>query len=136
MFSKARIDLNLNGFYMAFGLKAFVSKKRPSHPFGFGAFGKVQIVDDPKFPDHEFFVPGRIFPVRLRHSNIRFDDGATSDFRGASLKFADSDSESPFDVIMSTGCCSVFMATQSIWDPLNCARGIMTFRDYLLLNPV
>ena len=39
-----------------------------SHWHGVAARGTLRIVDDPAFPDHDFFRPGREFPCRLRHA--------------------------------------------------------------------
>ncbi|KAK3734228.1 hypothetical protein QZH41_012948 [Actinostola sp. cb2023] len=136
IFSKAKLKLNMNRLKAAFGLAALSKYKRATHCFGCGAVGKVQVVAHPEFPEQEFFTPGRVFPVRLRHANLRFEDDAASDFRSASLKFADSDDDTLFDVTMATGCMSIFQSTQSVWDPLKSATGIITFKEYLLLNPI
>lgn len=32
--------------------------RRPSHPFGTGGVGEITIVNDPKFPEHDFFTAG------------------------------------------------------------------------------
>lgn len=136
IFSKAQLSITMTKIESIFGLKALWSGKRATHSKGFGAIGQVTIVKDPKFPEHEFFIPGRTFPVRLRHASIRFEDDAMSDFRGASLKFADSDDESPLDIIMSTGCVGGINSTQALWDAVECASGKLTVQEYMLLNPI
>src|SRR5215510_4542037 len=74
-----------------------------SHNQGAAGRGKIRIVDNPQFPEAEFFEPGREFPCRLRHGCVTFLDDATTAVRSASLKFADTDWTSPLDLQMNTG---------------------------------
>ena len=54
-----------------------------------------------------------MFPVRLRHSNLKAFDDAELDLRAVALKFADSDFESPFDLMMNTGEEAAFWSIYS-----------------------
>ena len=54
-------------------------------------------------PINGFFTSGRVFPVRIRHANLSYDDDRSLDIRGASLKFADDKLNSPLDLVMNTG---------------------------------
>ena len=98
-------------------LNSLFRKVRMSHENGVTARGTVRIVDHPTFPDNAFFRPGREFPCRLRHATVLFKDDAKMTVRGASIKFADTRFESPFDMLMNTGRVGLF------WD----ARTFMQF---------
>ena len=59
-----------------------------------------------------------------------------SDFRGASIRFADSDQEdSPLDIIMSTGRPAVLSNVQTIYDALESYRS-GNVKEFYLNNPV
>jgi arachidonate 5-lipoxygenase len=83
-------------------------RQRMSHEHGVAGVGRLRIVDRPTFPDHDFFRPGREFPVRLRHAGVSFRDDAMMVVRSASIKLADSDYEAPLDIEMNTGRISLF----------------------------
>jgi hypothetical protein len=91
-----------------FSAMALLKRGRATHRFGVGAQGQLRIVDRPAFPEHGFFRPGAVFPVRLRHATLEFEDDAALDIRGAALKLADTEEESPLDLIMNTGEASLF----------------------------
>ncbi|XP_031557674.1 allene oxide synthase-lipoxygenase protein-like [Actinia tenebrosa] len=134
IFSQAQLQFHVTKIKTLFGLAALKTQKRGTHANGFGAFGKIQIVNSPQFPEHEFFTSGKTFPVRLRHSNLSFDDDAKCDFRGAALKLADSDDQSPLDIIMSTGRSAVLWDVNAIYDALN-SKISGDFKGYLLTSP-
>ena len=98
---------------LEFGTKALVTGRRATHMRGVGGRGTIRIVDQPEFPEHEFFQPGRVFPCRLRHANASFYDDAAIQVRGCSLKFADSDGDSPLDIIMNSGAIQAFWSLDS-----------------------
>jgi arachidonate 5-lipoxygenase len=79
-----------------------------SHDNGIGGLGRLRIVDDPEFPEHEFFSPGREFPLRIRHATATFLDDAVNDIRSISLKFSHHHFNSPFDIELNTGESSLF----------------------------
>ena len=83
-------------------------RQRMSHNKGVAGRGKLKIVDDPEFPDHEFFIPGKEFPCRLRHASVTFNDDAMNQVRGISIKFADERFKSPLDLEANTGDISIF----------------------------
>jgi hypothetical protein len=84
-------------------VQSFVRRRKMSHNNGFAAAGRLQIVDNPQFPEAEFFEPGRTFPCRIRHATASMMDDAQLVVRAASIKFSDNPVESPFDVEMNTG---------------------------------
>lgn len=84
-------------------LHAFATRSRMSHENGIVARGRVKLVDDPRFPSHPFFSSGREFPCRLRHASVSYQDDAALVVRGSALKFADTDFESPLDLLMNSG---------------------------------
>ena len=77
-------------------------RRRMSHNNGAAGRGKVRIVDDPEFPETEFFEAGREFPCRLRHAAVAYWDDSMHVARSATLKFADTNFESPFYVQMNS----------------------------------
>jgi catalase len=79
-----------------------------SHGNGIVARGRVKLVADPSFPAHPFFSSGREFPCRLRHASVSLFDDAALAVRGTGLKFADTDYESPLDLLMNTGATAPF----------------------------
>ena len=89
-------------------LKSFFTRARMSHQNGIAARGRVRIVDNPLFPESDFFRPGLEFPCRLRHASVSLLDDAGLLVHGASLKFADQDVESPFDILMNGGIAAPF----------------------------
>ncbi|CAB4009152.1 allene oxide synthase-lipoxygenase -like [Paramuricea clavata] len=118
-------------FTLGTALKGF---RRATHTVGTGGVGEVKIVDNPKFPEHEFFTAGRKFPARLRHANLKYPDDAGADARSFSIKFADSDSESPMDIVMNTGDANIFWHTSSLEDFAPVKEG-ETAQEYVYKNP-
>ena len=98
---------------LAFGSKALRIRRRATHTAGIMAHGTVTVVSQPEFPAHPFFTPGRVLPCRLRHANASFYDDAAAVVRGCSLKFADSDFESPLDMAMNSGPIGAFWNLES-----------------------
>ena len=92
---------------------SFFGRARMSHNNGIAAKGKLRIVDDPKFPDHDFFKAGREFEARIRHGSAAFLDDAMNCIRSISVKFADTPFESPMDLEMNTGPVSLFWSAVS-----------------------
>jgi hypothetical protein len=88
-------------------------RRRMSHNNGIGAIGWLQVVDNPEFPEHDFFTAGRKFPARIRHASISFLDDAMNCFRSISIKFSDHHFQSPLDLEMNTGERSAFWSAAS-----------------------
>lgn len=89
--------------------------KRLSHTTGVVGRGTIRMVDNPTFPAHDFFRPGRTFSCRIRHSSATYNDEAMLQVRGVALKFADSDYESPLDLEMNTGEMPAFWTLHMFW---------------------
>lgn len=90
-----------------------MSRQRMSHNNGIAAEGFLNIVDDPDFPEHQFFKPGRRFPLRIRHATATFYDDAMNGIRSMSIKFSHEHFDSPFDIEMNTGATSLFWSAAS-----------------------
>ncbi len=88
-------------------------KLRMSHDNGTTAIGTVKIVENPRFPAHDFLQAGRSFKCRLRHASVSYPDDAVIQVRAASLKFADSRYDSPFDLELNTGTISLFWTARN-----------------------
>ena len=86
---------------------------RMSHDNGTTAMGSIKIVDNPTFPAHNFLQAGRKFKCRLRHASVSYPDDTIVQVRAASLKFADSTYESPFDLELNTGTISLFWTARN-----------------------
>jgi hypothetical protein len=89
-------------------LHSLLTRTRMSHENGIVARGRIRVVDKLGIPENDFFLPGREFPCRLRHASVSLLDDAGLLVRGASLKFADADIESPLDLLMNGGTGSPF----------------------------
>ena len=90
-------------FILLIALGAGTHRRRMSHNNGIAGRGTFRIVDDPEFPPTDFFEPGRSFIGRLRHASVAYMDDTMRAVRSASLKFANTDFASPFDLQMNTG---------------------------------
>ncbi len=103
-----------------FGLAAFQKRGRSTHLYGVGGIGTLQVVDNPEFPEHEFWQGGRRWPVQIRHGTVSFEDDAAMDLRSAALKLSDQEEESPLDLVMNTGPRTF--------------TNMITFRDFTLAS--
>lgn len=83
-------------------------KVRMSHENGIALRGRLRIAADARMPEHDFFEQGRSFACRIRHGAASFTDDAKLVVRSASIKFADSRSTSPMDILMNTGRMPLF----------------------------
>ena len=81
-----------------------------------------------------FPIVGRKFPARLRHANLKYPDDAGSDARSFSLKFADSDSDGPLDIVMNTGEANIFWNSPSLEDFVPVKEGDDA-KEYVYKNP-
>jgi arachidonate 5-lipoxygenase len=95
-------------FIVLVALGSGTRRRRMSHNNATAGRGKARIVDDPEFPETEFFEAGREFPCRIRHAAVAYWDDSMHVARSATLKFADTSFESPFDVQMNTGRYAFF----------------------------
>ena len=93
----------LIGASLLFMLAAFKNKGRATHKYGVGGAGTLKVVERQEFPEHEFWEPGKVFPLQIRHGTVTFEDDAAMDLRSASLKLSDQPEKSPLDIIMNTG---------------------------------
>lgn len=83
-------------------------RQRMSHNKGVAGRGKLKIVNDPDFPDHDFFKAGKEFACRIRHASVSFNDDAMNQVRGISIKFANERFASPLDLEANTGDIAIF----------------------------
>jgi hypothetical protein len=113
---RLQLQVVLIGMVAAIIASSFVKRRRMSHENGITCRGTVRIVDDPTFPAHGFFQPGRSFDCRVRHATVLFKDDAKMTVRGASIKFADDRFESPFDMLMNTGEVGLFWNARTFFD--------------------
>lgn len=104
----------LFGLFIAV-MVSFPKRSRMSHNNGIAGVGWLKIVDNPEWPEHEFFQPGRKFPIRVRHASATFLDDAMKCIRSISIKFADKRFKSPFDLEMNTGQFSLFWSASSFY---------------------
>ncbi|RMX58429.1 hypothetical protein pdam_00019691, partial [Pocillopora damicornis] len=136
IFDGVKLGIEKEKLKWIFGAIALSGGKRPTHAIGVAAQGIATVVSEPKFPSCEFLTPGKSFRVCLRHASLKGKDDAMSDFRGASIRFADSDQEdSPLDIIMSTGRPAVLSNVQTIYDALESYRS-GNVKEFYLNNPV
>ncbi len=100
------------GFLIAAFL-SFPKRNRMSHDNGIAGLGNLKIVDNPEFPEHDFFKAGRTFPIRVRHATATYLDDAVNGIRSISLKFSQHHFKSPFDIEMNTGATTLFWSAKS-----------------------
>ncbi len=84
-------------------LDSLFRRIRMSHENGLVCKARIRILDHLTIPPSDFFEPGKEFACRLRHASVSFEDDARLVVRSASLKFDDSDQDSPLDIMMNTG---------------------------------
>lgn len=104
----------ISGIALAFEQVAKQKGMRATHSFGTTAQGVLEVLAQPDIPSHKLFVPGRKFPIVLRHANAKgFKDDAISDGCGATLRLLDGAADAPLtalnlnkpllDVLLGTG---------------------------------
>ncbi len=108
-----------------------------SHNNGIAADGFLQIVDNPDIPAHQFFTPGRCFPLRIRHATATFYDDGMNGIRSMSIKFAREYFKSPFDIEMNTGATSLFWSAASFLQFARLRKGKygIEYREYYRRYP-
>ncbi len=102
--------------FFGLGLALFLSfphRNRMSHDNGIGGLGWLKIVNNPLFPPHDFFAPGRRFPVRIRHASATFLDDGMNCIRSISIKFSHHHFKSPFDIECNTSNLNLFWSAVS-----------------------
>ncbi|XP_066285942.1 allene oxide synthase-lipoxygenase protein-like [Branchiostoma lanceolatum] len=115
---------------------ASVTQGKRLHPCAVGAVGTVSVVGNPQFPPHDFFRAGRVFPLRLRHSNYTQTDDAASDIRSVALKFLDGDEGGPLDLVMNTGAIAPYWDVQGAADFLAAMRSAAGLKNFCAEHPV
>ena len=70
-YDKAELWVYAKGFALMLAIFLCLPKRqRMSHNNGIAATGTLRIVDDPRFPGHAFFAPGKVYPCRIRHASV------------------------------------------------------------------
>ncbi|MFE8604133.1 catalase family protein [Archangium violaceum] len=110
---KAQLWLFSYAWAWALCLVFSLKRERMSHNSGITAKGRIRITKTPAFPAHDFFQPGREFKCRVRHASASYEDDTITQVRAVSLKFADSDYDSPLDLELNTGTISLFWTARN-----------------------
>ena len=112
-------------------------RQRMSHNKGVAGKGKLKIVDNPEFPEHDFFKAGREFACRIRHASVTFNDDAMNQVRSISIKFADEEFKSPFDLEANTGDIAIFWTAANfikfVWNRRE--KGGVQYKSYYEKEP-
>jgi hypothetical protein len=98
-------------FRTLFVRRARRTRQRPTHATGIAARGEATLVASGR-PPHDVLAAGRALSATIRHANLRFDDDAAVDIRGAGLRISDGD-RVLLDMPMNTGRVSAFWDTDS-----------------------
>lgn len=106
--SRARLRLGVSEAQALFMMMAARTGFRATHMAGTGATGQIRMRDQFDLPENDFLVPGRTFDCRIRHANASFIDDRHAVVRSCALKFANTDFDSPLDIIMNSGPISAF----------------------------
>ncbi|MDX1647167.1 MAG: hypothetical protein R3304_08475 [Longimicrobiales bacterium] len=102
------------GFSVMLTIFLSLRRTRMSHNNGVVGRGSATIVADPdEISLPPLFVPGRVFPCRVRHAAASFMDDAMRVVRSMSVKFADENYDSPFDMELNTGEVALFWSCAS-----------------------
>eukprot|EP00118_Oscarella_pearsei_P020634 m.224919 g.224919 ORF g.224919 m.224919 type:complete len:1044 (+) comp40007_c1_seq1:153-3284(+) len=133
-FSGMGLIVKSNLFKFALVYRALSGSRRLTHREGIGAIGTATVISNPKFPPNSFFEPDRVFPVRIRHANLSYDDDRTSDVRAASLKFADVEYGGPLDLAMNSGKSCPFWNGPTVTDFLKAKAGKKETQEWLDKN--
>ncbi len=94
---------------------SIMARKKMSHNNGIAATGSIRFVDNPGFPLHPFFEPGKTLPCRVRHAAASFMDDAMRVVRSMSIKMADTNYKSPMDIELNTGETALFWSVASFF---------------------
>lgn len=108
-------------FAYAFMTRAFFRRGRGTHTNGIAGRGRFRVVDDPQFPECDFFKAGREFPITIRHATALQTDEGCKNLRSMALKFSHELFESPLDLIMNTGRVAPFWKVPSFLIGVTCA---------------
>ncbi|XP_066267927.1 allene oxide synthase-lipoxygenase protein-like [Branchiostoma lanceolatum] len=119
--SKLILSARIEKFKMA-ARAAALKGQRLFDNTGVASAGYAVVIPNPAVPHNNFFKPGRVFQVRLQHTNTSSDDDAAVDMRGAELKFEDIDGPSQLDLILHTGTMSPYWDIPSFEDFLSAKR--------------
>jgi hypothetical protein len=114
------------------------TRQRMSHNNGIVGRGTFRANPDPTLPPHDFFAPGKTFPLRIRHAAATFYDDAMAAIRSISIKLSDERWKSPFDLELNTGEISLFWNTKSFLKlaSLRKERYGVEYGEYYKLYPV
>jgi hypothetical protein len=93
------------------------TRRRSSHGVGVAARGTFHLAPGlsngrGQVPPNDFFSSREPLPVRVRFANLTQLDDAALDVRGCSIKFADSNCDSPLDLLLNTGS---FCPAYNLW---------------------
>jgi len=91
------------GIILLVAMDSLFTRQRMSHDNGIVCKARIRILDDLDIPPSDFFAPGKEYPCRFRHASVSFADDARLVVRSASLKFSDTDHDSPLDIMMNSG---------------------------------
>ncbi|MEM6498754.1 MAG: hypothetical protein AAF709_18795, partial [Pseudomonadota bacterium] len=118
-------------------LNSVFTRERMSHENGLTVRGQVRIKDDLDLPTNRFFKPGETHQCRLRHASVSFMDDAALVVRAASIKFADENIRSPFDMLMNNGNTTPFWNMDTFWQFMRYRMkgGRAHLIDYFRRNP-
>ncbi|GHD27090.1 lipoxygenase family protein [Halioglobus pacificus] len=105
---KLGLWLMVAGIIALVAMNSLFSRRRMSHDNGMVCRARIKVLDDVAIPPSAFFAPGKEYPCRFRHASVSFADDARLVVRSASLKFSDTDHQSPLDIMMNTGTAGPF----------------------------
>lgn len=108
---KDKVAMKITGHIFALAIAyqlGWKTRERMSHNNGIGARGRFICNPHPDLPPNEYWEPGKVFPLRIRHAMATFYDDAMGAIRSISVKMADTLLDSQFDLNLNTGSQSLF----------------------------
>jgi catalase len=116
LFGKISLWVATKAFTLALTIfGSILARTKMSHNNGIAATGSIRFVDNPEFPLHPFFEPGKTLPCRIRHAAASFMDDAMRVVRSMSIKMANTRYKSPMDLEMNTGETALFWSIASFF---------------------
>ncbi len=135
LWQRLQLWLYTYGYFAMVVMMCGLRRRRMTHNNGIIGRGKVRVVDNPQFPAHDMFPPGKEYVCRLRHATVPYVDDGVRAVRSASLKFADSQWKSPLDLLMNSGRITFFWTAKHFLQSaaMRKEKGGFAFYEYFKL---
>jgi arachidonate 5-lipoxygenase len=137
LWQRFQLWLYTYGYVLTVAIFCGLHRRRMTHNNGVVGRGKLRIVENPTFPAHDMFPPGKEYPCRVRHATVPYVDDGVRAVRSGSVKFADERWKSPLDLLMNSGRVTFFWTAYHFLQSAKMRRekGGFAFLEYFQLHP-